>query len=235
MSLGAIDWGIKVFCKELIVFLGYRSPCLCWGSMYDVCYVCMFVVCASFSCPCTCLLICLCVYELVLLFAASPVSNLPKFSTLKHSIFVQNGPSPFSSHISFLKQGPTYRAIPEKHGLLRWASGKEPTCRCRRLKKCGFSPWVRKIPGGGHVKSLQYSYLENPMDRGAWRAMVHGVAKSQKWLKHLSTHRETQSVSVYVICITWVLKSCVYSCTGIILYHNYCWIFCEVKIKRIWM
>ena len=146
MSLGAIDWGIKVFCKELIVFLGYRSPCLCWGSMYDVCYVCMFVVCASFSCPCTRLLTCLCVYELVLLFAASPVSNLPKFSTLKHSIFVQNGPSPFSSHISFLKQGPTYRAIPEKHGLLRWASGKEPTCRCRRLKKCGFSPWVRKIP-----------------------------------------------------------------------------------------
>ena len=33
-------------------------------------------------------------------------------------------------------------------------------------------------PGGGHGNSLQYSYLENPMDRGAWRAAVRGVAKS---------------------------------------------------------
>ena len=39
-------------------------------------------------------------------------------------------------------------------------------------------PWVRKIPGGGNSNPFQYSYLENPMDRGAWRAIVHGVAKS---------------------------------------------------------
>ena len=34
------------------------------------------------------------------------------------------------------------------------------------------------FPGGGHGNALQYSCLENPMDRGAWRATVHGVAKS---------------------------------------------------------
>ena len=34
-------------------------------------------------------------------------------------------------------------------------------------------------PGGGHGNPLQYSCLENPMDRGAWRATVHGVSKSQ--------------------------------------------------------
>jgi len=41
-----------------------------------------------------------------------------------------------------------------------------------------FDTRVGKIPGGGHGNPLQYSCLENPMDRGAWRAIVHGVAKS---------------------------------------------------------
>ena len=41
----------------------------------------------------------------------------------------------------------------------------------------GLDPWVRKIPGGGHGNPLQYSCLENPMDRGAWQAKVHGVAR----------------------------------------------------------
>ena len=36
-----------------------------------------------------------------------------------------------------------------------------------------------RSPGGGHGSALQYSCLENPMDRGAWWATVHGVAKSQ--------------------------------------------------------
>ena len=36
-----------------------------------------------------------------------------------------------------------------------------------------------RSPGGGHGNPLQYSCLENPMDRGAWWATVHGVAKSQ--------------------------------------------------------
>ena len=43
----------------------------------------------------------------------------------------------------------------------------------------GFDPWIRKIPWRRHGNPLQYSYLENPMDRGAWRAIVHRVAKSQ--------------------------------------------------------
>ena len=41
-------------------------------------------------------------------------------------------------------------------------------------------------PGGGHGNPLQYSCLENSMDRGAWEATVHEVTKSQKRLKHLS-------------------------------------------------
>ena len=39
-------------------------------------------------------------------------------------------------------------------------------------------PGSERSPGGGHGNPLQYSFLENPMDRGAWWATVHGVAKS---------------------------------------------------------
>ena len=104
MSLGAIDWDTKVFCEELTVFLGHSCPRVCWGlcTVFAM-YGCLLCVLPS-SCPCAHLLICLCLCELVL-FAASPISNLPKFSTLRHGIFVQNGPSPFSSSISFLKLG----------------------------------------------------------------------------------------------------------------------------------
>ena len=45
-----------------------------------------------------------------------------------------------------------------------------------------------RFPGGGHGNPLWYSCLENPVDRGAWRATVHRVEKSQTQLKRLSTH-----------------------------------------------
>ena len=45
------------------------------------------------------------------------------------------------------------------------AGGKEPACQCRRQKRCGFSPWLGKIPGEGNGNLLQHSCLENPMDR----------------------------------------------------------------------
>ena len=45
-----------------------------------------------------------------------------------------------------------------------------------------------RSPGGGHGNPLQYSCLENPMDRGAWPTIVHRVAKSWTQLKWLSAH-----------------------------------------------
>ena len=66
--------------------------------------------------------------------------------------------------------------------------GKEPACRCRRPKRHGFDTWVGRSPGGGHDNPLQHFFLENPMDRGAWWATVHKVAKSWTRLKWLSTH-----------------------------------------------
>ena len=51
----------------------------------------------------------------------------------------------------------------------------------------GSIPGSRRSPGEGNGYLLQYSCLENPMDRRAWQATVHGVAKSRTRLKHLST------------------------------------------------
>ena len=47
----------------------------------------------------------------------------------------------------------------------------------------GLIPGSGRFPGEGHGFLLQCSCLENPMDRGAWRATVHGVAKGHKQLK----------------------------------------------------
>ena len=49
------------------------------------------------------------------------------------------------------------------------------------------------FPGEGNVNPLQYSCLENPMDRGAWLAAVHGVAKSWTRLKRLSSSSSSSS------------------------------------------
>ena len=52
----------------------------------------------------------------------------------------------------------------------------------------GSVPGWGRFPGQGHGNPLQYSCLGNPMDRGAWRATVHKVGKSQTRLKYLSAH-----------------------------------------------
>ena len=59
------------------------------------------------------------------------------------------------------------------------------------IRDSGSIPELGRFPGGGHGSPLQYSCLENPMDRGAWWAMVHRVTKSCTWLKWLGTHAYT--------------------------------------------
>ena len=53
--------------------------------------------------------------------------------------------------------------------------GKESACNAGDL---GSIPGSGRSAGGGHGNPLQHSCLENPMDRGAWQAVIHGVAKS---------------------------------------------------------
>ena len=52
-----------------------------------------------------------------------------------------------------------------------------------------------RSPEGGQDNPLQYSCLENPMDRGAWRAMVHRFAKTQTQLKRSSTHARKDPIT----------------------------------------
>ena len=61
------------------------------------------------------------------------------------------------------------------------------------IRDTGLIPWLGRTPGGEHGNPLQYSCLENPRDRGAWRATVHGVEQSLAWLKWLSTQECTWS------------------------------------------
>ena len=56
---------------------------------------------------------------------------------------------------------------------------KNPPANAGDIRDAGSIPMSERSPGGGHGNSLQYSCLENPMDRGAWRATVLGVAKSR--------------------------------------------------------
>ena len=60
------------------------------------------------------------------------------------------------------------------------SAGKEYTCNVGDL---GSIPGLGRSPGDGNGNPLQYSCLENPMDRGTWRATVHGVTESQTQLK----------------------------------------------------
>ena len=61
---------------------------------------------------------------------------------------------------------------------------KNPPANAGNIKDVGLIPGSGRSPGGGHGNPLQYSCLENPMDRGAWRATVYRVAKSQTQLSN---------------------------------------------------
>ena len=70
-------------------------------------------------------------------------------------------------------------------GLPWWLSSEESAYSAG---DAGSIPGLERSPGGGNDNPLQNSCLGNPMDRGARRAKVYEVAKSQTWLKWLSTH-----------------------------------------------
>ena len=70
-----------------------------------------------------------------------------------------------------------------------WLSGKESTCTAGDAGDTSSIPESGRSPGGEHGNPFQHSCLENPKDRGAWWAIVHGIAKSQTWLKWLRMHR----------------------------------------------
>ena len=74
-------------------------------------------------------------------------------------------------------------------GFLGSSNGKESA---RGVGALGSIPGSGRSPGQGNGNPLQYSCLENSMDRGVWWAIVHGVAKSQVMTERLTnTHTDT--------------------------------------------
>ena len=65
---------------------------------------------------------------------------------------------------------------------------KNPPGNAGDIKDLGSIPGLGRSPGRGYGNPLDYFCLENSMDRGAWRATIHMVTKSQTGLKQLSIH-----------------------------------------------
>ena len=98
---------------------------------------------------------------------------------------------PLSVYIHFLSTMGGYAVLnPVSCGRPQWLSMKESACTAG---DAGSVPGLERSPGGGSGHPLQYSCLENPMDRGAWRAAVLGVAK------HPARPSEQQSNSQQVL------------------------------------
>ena len=70
----------------------------------------------------------------------------------------------------------------------------------------GSIPGLGRSPGGGHGNPLQYSWLENPIDKGAWRATVHGVAKSNYSVT--TEQLLTTQHKIYIVQFSSVTQSC---------------------------
>ena len=80
------------------------------------------------------------------------------------------------------------------HGFARWLSGKEPTCQCIRCKRREFDTWVRRSPGEGNGNPLQYSCLENSMDRSLVGYRPWGCKESDMTYR-ARTHTHTQVIA----------------------------------------
>ena len=88
-----------------------------------------------------------------------------------------------------ISQARVWKCLPFP-GLLSWLWGKDSTYSAG---DAGLIPGSGGSPRGGHGNPLQHSYLENPMDRGAWLTTDHRVAKSRTRLKQLHTRMHTFS------------------------------------------
>ena len=79
----------------------------------------------------------------------------------------------------------TYMCAPQ------WLSSKESTCNSGTTGDAGSIPGLGRFPGEWNGNPLQDSCRENPLDRGAWQATVHGAVKSRTrltWLNSMHTY-----------------------------------------------
>ena len=88
-------------------------------------------------------------------------------------------------------------------GLPQWLSSKESACDAEDVGDTGSFPGLGRSPGGGHDNPLQCSCLENPVDRGAWRATA------SPWdHKELDTTEATEHTGIWVKSIGEYFEKC---------------------------
>ena len=138
-------------------------------------------------------------------------------------------------------------------GLPQWLSSKEFTCSAGDTGDTGSIPGLERSSGGGHGNPLQYSCLKNLMARGAWKATVHGVAKSRTLLSywayiHVSQHTSeflfihlildifcSSGELEFLCCTPWLPQrhSCLHHCSlkrkQKILFLT-CWWWCSANL-----
>ena len=112
-------------------------------------------------------------------------------------------------------------------GFSGGSDDKESSCNAGDL---GSIPGSGRFPRGGHGNPLQYSCMENPMDRGAWRATVHRVTRSWAWLKRLTC---IHVIICYIQFYAFVLK-CFCVCIKILLcfqkFFNFSGVYLLIRI-----
>ena len=79
----------------------------------------------------------------------------------------------------------------------RWCSGKEEsTCHTGDARDTDLIPGLGRSRGGGNGNPLQDSCLENPKDKGAWQATVHGVTKQSDMTEQLNNNNNNAVIQV---------------------------------------
>ena len=92
----------------------------------------------------------------------------------------------------------------------RWLSGKESASQAEAM---GLIPGSGRSPGGENGSPLQYSCLQNPMDRGVWWAIIPGVAKESDRTEQLKNNIVALEHCVSFCCtVKWFSYTCIYMC-----------------------
>ena len=107
-----------------------------------------------------------------------------------------------------------------------WLSSKESSCNAGATGDTGSIPGSGRSPREGHGNPLQYSCLENPMDRGAHWATVQSVTKSWTRQQRLSTH----TLKVKTRMVVWVQNEC--KCVGCLRSWFQGWLGAQLTAAR---